>query len=71
LEVLPFDDNAAAHAAEIRGSLERRGQPIGSYDTLIAGHARSRGIIVVTGNISEFSRVEGLRVEDWSGDVAR
>ena len=42
LEVLPLDDAAAAHAAEIRGQLERRGQVIGGYDTLIAGHARSR-----------------------------
>jgi len=65
LEVLPFDDAAAAHAAEIRAQLERRGQGIGGYDTLIAGHARSRGLIVVTGNLREFSRVEGLRSEDW------
>jgi tRNA(fMet)-specific endonuclease VapC len=69
LEVLPFDDAAAAHAAEIRGQLERRGQAIGGYDTLIAGHARSRGLIVVTGNLREFSRVDGLRSEDWLADV--
>jgi tRNA(fMet)-specific endonuclease VapC len=68
LEVLAFDDAAAAHAAEIRGGLERRGQGIGSYDTLIAGHARSRGFIVVTGNSREFTRVEGLRAEDWLAD---
>lgn len=65
LEVLPFDDEAAAHAAEIRAALERRGQMIGGYDVLIAGHARSRGLIVVTGNLGEFRRVEGLRSEDW------
>ena len=65
LEILPFDPNAAAHAADIRAVLERRGQPIGGYDVLIAGHARSRGLIVVTGNLGEFSRVEGLRCEDW------
>jgi tRNA(fMet)-specific endonuclease VapC len=69
LEVLQFDDAAAAHAAEIRGQLERRGQAIGGYDTLIAGHARSRGLIVVTGNLREFSRVDGLRSEDWLADV--
>src|SRR5580698_396655 len=40
LVVLPFDEAAAAHAAEIRANLERRGQAIGGYDTLIAGHAR-------------------------------
>ncbi|CAH2605766.1 tRNA(fMet)-specific endonuclease VapC (plasmid) [Rhodovastum atsumiense] len=65
LEVLPFDDTAAAHAAEIRATLERQGQMIGAYDVLIAGHARSRGLIVVTGNLDEFRRVEGLRSEDW------
>ena len=66
LNVLAFDDDAAAHAAEIRADLERRGQSIGGYDTLIAGHARSRGLIVVTGNLREFGRVEGLRAEDWA-----
>lgn len=65
LEVLPFDAAAADHAADVRATLERMGQPIGGYDVLIAGHARSRGLIVVTGNLSEFQRVEGLRCEDW------
>jgi tRNA(fMet)-specific endonuclease VapC len=66
LAVLQFDESAAAHAAEIRARLERRGSPIGPYDTLIAGHARSRGLIVITGNLEEFSRVDGLRSEDWA-----
>jgi tRNA(fMet)-specific endonuclease VapC len=70
LEVLAFDDNAAAHAADIRAALERSGQPIGGYDTLIAGHARSRGLIVVTGNLREFNRVAGLRAEDWLGEAS-
>lgn len=65
LEVLDFDGDAAAHAGEIRADLEREGRPIGGYDVLIAGHARSRGLIVVTGNLAEFQRVEGLRCEDW------
>lgn len=65
LEVLVFDAAAAAHAADIRAALERMGQMIGSYDVLIAGHARSRGLIVVTGNLREFNRVDGLRCEDW------
>jgi len=65
LDVLPFDADGAAHAAEICASLEREGQSIGAYDVLIAGHARSRGLVVVTGNMREFSRVEGLRAEDW------
>lgn len=63
--VLPFDALAAEHAAEIRADLERRGRMIGSYDVLIAGHARSRGLIVVTGNVREFGRVDGLRCENW------
>jgi tRNA(fMet)-specific endonuclease VapC len=65
LEVLPFDDAAAHHAADIRATLERQGRPIGGYDVLIAGHARSRALIVVTGNRGEFDRVAGLRCEDW------
>jgi tRNA(fMet)-specific endonuclease VapC len=65
LDVLPFDDVAADHAADIRAALERKGQPIGGYDVLIAGHARSRGLTVVTGNLAEFGRVDGLRCEDW------
>jgi tRNA(fMet)-specific endonuclease VapC len=65
LELLPFDAAAAAHAADVRAVLERAGQPIGGYDVLIAGHARSRGLIVVTGNQREFGRVDGLRCEDW------
>jgi len=65
LTVLPFDSEAAAHTAEIRGDLERRGCVIGPYDLMIAGHARSRGLVVVTGNLGEFQRVHGLRCEDW------
>lgn len=62
LDVLPFDDEAAGH---IRAELERQGRVIGPYDLMIAGHARSRGVAVVTGNLGEFSRVPGLRCEDW------
>ncbi|MDD2862543.1 MAG: tRNA(fMet)-specific endonuclease VapC [Acidiphilium sp.] len=65
LAVLPFDSDAAAHTAEIRTNLETRGCVIGPYDLMIAGHARSRGLVVVTGNIGEFKRVAGLRCEDW------
>lgn len=65
LEVLPFDSDAAAHAADIRANLERQGRSIGAYDLQIGGHARSRGLCVVTGNLGEFSRVDGLRCEDW------
>lgn len=69
LEVLPFDADAAAHAAESRVALEQLGQMIGAYDLLIAGHARSRGLVVVTANLGEFSRVDGLRCEDWPAEA--
>lgn len=65
LRVLEFDAEAALHAGEIRADLERGGNLIGGYDLLIAGHARSRGLIVVTNNLREFERVDGLRCEDW------
>lgn len=69
LEVLPFDADAAAHYADIRADLERKGQIIGAYDMMIAGHARSRGLVVITGNLREFTRVEGLRSEDWQPEI--
>lgn len=65
LSVLDFDADAGAHVAEIRAQLAASGTPIGPYDTLIAGAARSLGLIVVTGNTREFGRVEGLRIVDW------
>ncbi|MFT4030493.1 MAG: type II toxin-antitoxin system VapC family toxin [Protaetiibacter sp.] len=64
--VLPFDEVAAIHAAEIRAQLAAHGTPIGGYDVLIAGHARSQGLTVVTNDVREFDRVPGLVVEDWS-----
>ncbi len=65
LDVMPFDNAASAHFADIRANLERKGQVIGPYDLMIAGHARSLGLVVITGNLGEFRRVEGLRSEDW------
>ncbi len=65
LEVLAFDEAAAHHAADIRAVLERAGRVIGGYDLLIAGHARSRGLVVITSNLGEFRCVDGLRSEDW------
>lgn len=65
LVVLPFDADAAGHAGDIFAALESAGQLIGPYDILIAGHARSRGLMVITGNLREFHRVDGLRCEDW------
>lgn len=68
--ILPFDAAAAQHAGEIRARLALAGTPIGGYDVLIAGHARAAGLIVVTNNTREFSRVPGLEVVDWTGDFA-
>lgn len=63
--IMDFDAEAAEHAADIKADLQRKGHLIGGNDILIAAHARSRGLIVVTGNLREFERVEGLRCEDW------
>jgi tRNA(fMet)-specific endonuclease VapC len=65
LTVLPFDEPADQHYADIRAALERAGTPIGSHDLFIAAHARSRGMTLVTHNTREFERVPGLSVEDW------
>jgi tRNA(fMet)-specific endonuclease VapC len=65
MPVLPFDDPADRHYADIRAELERAGTPIGNNDLFIAAHARSRGMTLVTHNLREFERVSGLRVEDW------
>lgn len=65
MEVLSYGDTAAAHTGQIRAELAGRGKPIGPYDQMIAGHARSEGLILVTNNLREFKRVDGLRVENW------
>ena len=65
LAVLPLDQPADEHYADIRATLERAGTPIGSHDLFIAAHARSRGLTLVTHNGREFARVPELRVEDW------
>ncbi|HEY8260036.1 MAG TPA: type II toxin-antitoxin system VapC family toxin [Methylosinus sp.] len=64
--VLPFEEEDAEHAGDIRAHLERIGQPIGHYDYLIAAQARRRGAILVTSNGREFERVPGLMVTDWA-----
>ena len=66
LEIAVFDTSAAAHSGQIRAELDRVGKPIGPYDTMIAGHARSLGLVLVTNNVKEFRRVSGLRVENWT-----
>lgn len=64
--VLDYSEQDSRAAGEIRAELERRGQRIGEYDTLIAGQAFSRNLILVTANTREFGRIKGLIVEDWS-----
>jgi tRNA(fMet)-specific endonuclease VapC len=63
--VIEFDNEAAQAYGSIRAHLERIGTPIGSNDILIAGHARSRNMTLVTNNVREFDRVPGLKVENW------
>jgi tRNA(fMet)-specific endonuclease VapC len=63
--VLPFATKEAEAAAVIRAKLENSGRPIGPYDTLIAGIALSSNATLVTHNTKEFSRVEGIIIEDW------
>ena len=65
LDVLNYDSQAAAHSGQLRAELAKSGKPIGPYDQMIAGHARSLGLVLVTNNRGEFNRVAGLRVEDW------
>jgi tRNA(fMet)-specific endonuclease VapC len=65
LDVLDFDLSASMHAGEIRAELAARGTPIGPYDTMIAGQARSLGLVLVSNNTGEFARVSGLRLENW------
>ncbi len=64
-EVLEFDKEDARQAGEVRALLASRGTPIGPYDVLIAGQAKSRNLILVTNNTDEFGRVPGLRLDDW------
>ena len=66
ITILQFDERAAEEYGRIKAELEKKGTPIDPMDTLIAGHARSSGLILVTNNTGEFSRVTGLAVEDWT-----
>jgi len=65
LEVAAFDDLATGAYGVLRASLERQGTPIGPLDTMIAAHALSLGVVLVTNNTREFNRVSGLTVIDW------
>lgn len=65
LSILDYDYAAAGHYGDIRANLERKGTPIGVNDLHIAGHARSAGLILVSNNLREFERVDGLRLANW------
>jgi tRNA(fMet)-specific endonuclease VapC len=65
LDIVPFDEPAAAVYGAIRARLERRGTTIGPLDMLIAAHAMSANAALVTHNTREFERLADLRVEDW------
>lgn len=65
VEILDFDSSAAIEYGKIRADLKKKGTPIGNMDMLIAAHAKSEDLIVVTHNTREFERVEGLQIEDW------
>jgi tRNA(fMet)-specific endonuclease VapC len=65
LEIVAFDELATSAYGALRASLEKQGTPIGSLDTMIAAHALSLGVLLVSNNTREFRRVAGLTVEDW------
>lgn len=65
VEVLPFSTKEAKASAEIRAQLEKKGTPIGPLDVLIAGTALANRAILVSHNLSEFNRVDGLKTEGW------
>ena len=67
LEIVPFDAEAGRHYGRVRTELKRAGCPIGANDLLIAAHALSIDATLVTNNIREFTRIAGLRVEQWAG----
>jgi tRNA(fMet)-specific endonuclease VapC len=66
LEVLDFPDSASSHYAKIRADLKARGGMIGANDLLIAAHARSLGLTLVTNNTREFRRVSNLSIDNWT-----
>ena len=65
LTVMEYDTKAASQYGDIRANLERKGTTIGVNDLHLAGHARSEALTLVTNNMAEFERVEGLRLENW------
>lgn len=66
LQVLDYDSGTGEHFGDIKANLRKIGRLIGENDMHIAGHARSLGLTVVTNNVGEFERIDGLKVENWS-----
>ncbi len=66
VDILPFDDDAAAEYGKICATLRRQGTPIGVMDMLIAAHAKAKGLIIISNNVREFARVEGLELKNWA-----
>lgn len=66
LEIASFDEAAAQSYGEVRAFLEKKGTSIGAHDLMIAAHAKSLGVRLVTNNVREFSRVKHLNVENWA-----
>ena len=64
--ILDFDQRAAFEYGQIRSLLESRGTPVGPMDLLLASQARSHKLILVTNNVREFQRIEGLQIENWA-----
>ncbi|WFF39101.1 type II toxin-antitoxin system VapC family toxin [Moraxella nasibovis] len=64
-EILDFNQNDGFYAGQIRSDLKAKGTPIGAYDTLIAGQTLANDLILITDNIKEFERVDGLKFENW------
>ena len=65
LPVLPLSDAVDRHYGQVRAALERKGEPIGGNDLLIAAHVLELGVTLVTDNVREFERIEGLAIENW------
>jgi len=67
LTMMPFEREDALAAAGLRAALRRMGTPIGAYDVLLAGCALRRSLVFVTANTGEFTRIQGLVLENWRG----
>jgi tRNA(fMet)-specific endonuclease VapC len=65
IQILSFDSGDALVYGSVRSNLEKAGMPIGPMDMLIAAHAINRSLVLVTNNLREFSRVEGLKIQNW------